>query len=65
MLEELSSEDKYSLIEEILNPYMKNTIVTPKDIDDVIDDLSIIIANGLNIALHPGIDIKDVNRYIR
>lgn len=65
ILEELSSEDKYSLIEEILNPYMKNTIVTPKDIDDVIDDLSIIVANGLNIALHPGIDIKDVNRYIR
>lgn len=65
ILDQLSGEDKYSLIEEILNPYMKNTIVTPKDIDDVIDDLSIIVANGLNIALHPGIDIKDVNRYIR
>ena len=65
ILEQLSGEDKYSLIEEVLNPYMKNTIVTPKDIDDVIDDLSIIVANGLNIALHPGIDIKDVNRYIR
>lgn len=65
MLEEMASEDKYSLIEEILNPYMKNTIVTPKDIDDVIDDLSIIVANGLNIALHPGIGIEDVNRYVR
>ncbi len=44
---------------------MGNVIVTPKDIDVIIDDLSIIIANGLNIALHPGIDLKDVNRYIR
>ncbi|TJX14745.1 GPR endopeptidase [Tissierella creatinini] len=65
LLDELSGEDRYSLIEEVLNPYMANTIVTPKEIDTIIDDLSIIIANGLNIALHPGIDLKDVNRYIR
>ena len=64
LLDDLSQEDKYSLIEEVLNPYMANTIVTPKDIDVVIDDLSIIIANGLNIALHPGIGLEDVNRYI-
>ncbi len=65
LLDDLSAEDRYSLIEEVLNPYMANTIVTPKEIDTIIDDLSIIIANGLNIALHPGIDLKDVNRYIR
>ncbi len=65
LLEELSDHDKYSLIEEVLNPFMGNVIVTPKDINVLIDDLSIIIANGLNIALHPGIGITDVNRYIR
>lgn len=65
LLDDLSNEEKYSLIEEVLNPFMANVIVTPKDIDVLIDDLSIIIANGLNIALHPGIGIKDVNRYIR
>ena len=65
LLDELSTEDKYTLIEEVLNPFMGNVIVTPKDINVLIDDLSIIIANGLNIALHPGIGISDVNRYIR
>lgn len=65
LLDDLSKEEKYGLIEEVLNPFMGNVIVTPKDIDVIIDDLSIIVANGLNIALHPGIDIKDVNRYIR
>lgn len=65
LLDQLSNEDRYSLIEEVLNPFMGNVIVTPNDIDLLIDDLSIIIANGLNIALHPGIDLKDVNRYIR
>ena len=65
LLDRMSSQDKYTLIEELLNPFMGNTIVTPKDIDVLIDDLSIVIANGLNMAIHPGIDLKDVNRYLR
>lgn len=65
MLESISDEDKYQLIKEVLQPYMPNVLVTPKEIDQLINDLSIIIANGLNIALHPGIELKDVNRYIR
>lgn len=65
LLDNLSKEDKYSLIDEVLSPFMGNVIVTPKDIDVIIGDLSIIIANGLNMAIHPGIDLKDVNRYIR
>lgn len=65
LLGQISSEEKYTLIQEVLNPYMKNVVVTPTDIDALVDDLSIIVANGLNMALHPGIDLKDVNRYIR
>ncbi|GAB6084815.1 GPR endopeptidase [Alkaliphilus crotonatoxidans] len=64
MLKGLKGEEKYSLIREILEPYNANVMVTPKDIDEVITNLSQIIANALNIALHPGIDLKDVNRYI-
>ncbi|WP_069649295.1 GPR endopeptidase [Caloranaerobacter ferrireducens] len=64
MLEEMESEDKYQLIKEVLNPYMGNVMVTPKEVDDLINDLSQVIANGLNISLHPGIDLKDVNRYL-
>ncbi|ABR49195.1 spore protease [Alkaliphilus metalliredigens QYMF] len=64
MLEKLKEEEKYGLIREVLEPYNANVMVTPKEIDDIILDLSQIIANGINIALHPGIDLKDVNRYI-
>ncbi|CCQ97571.1 Germination protease [[Clostridium] ultunense Esp] len=63
-LEQVSSEEKYDLIKEVLEPFMPNVVVTPKEIDSIIDDLSIIIGNGLNIALHHGIDLQDVNRYI-
>lgn len=64
-LEQVGNEEKYHLIKEVLEPYMPNVVVTPKEIDLIIDDLSIIIANGLNMALHHGIQLEDVNRYIR
>lgn len=65
LLSNISTEEKYTLIQDVLNPYMQNVVVTPTDIDELVDDLSIIVANGLNMALHPGIDLQDVNRYIR
>lgn len=64
-LKQVGNEEKYHLIKEVLEPYMPNVVVTPKEIDLIIDDLSIIIANGLNMALHHGIQLEDVNRYIR
>ncbi|KAB3530736.1 GPR endopeptidase [Alkaliphilus serpentinus] len=65
MLMDLKDEEKYALIREVLEPYNANVMVTPKEVDEVISTLSQIIANGINIALHPGIDLKDVNRYIQ
>lgn len=64
MLMDLKEEEKYALIREVLEPYNANVMVTPKEVDEIISNLSQIIANGINIALHPGIDLKDVNRYI-
>lgn len=64
ILEDMENDDKHTLIKEVLNPYLGNVMVTPKEIDELINDLSIVVANGLNISLHPGIDLKDVNRYI-
>ena len=45
---------KYQLIKDSLDPYDKNLIVTPKDIDETIENLAIIISEGLNRSLHPG-----------
>lgn len=54
MLKKVQQEDKYQLIKDSLDPYDKNLIVAPKDIDEVIENLSIIISEGLNKSLHPG-----------
>lgn len=64
MLKGISEEEKYNLILDILEPYSGNMFVTPKEVDSVIDGLADIIGNAINIALHPGIDITDINRYV-
>ena len=63
MLQELEGEDKYNIITEILDPYTENMFVTPKEVDAIIERLANIIGNSINIALHPGIDITDINRF--
>lgn len=59
----LEQQEKYQMIADILGPYTGNLFVTPKEVDAVIDRLANIIANGINIALHPGISMEDINRY--
>jgi spore protease len=64
MLKSIDREEKYAMIREVLEPYVGNLIVTPKEIDDVVKKISKVVANGLNIALHQGITLSDVNRYV-
>ena len=64
MLQTMQDQDRYGLICEILDPYTGNMFVTPKEVDAVIGRLAKIIADMLNIALHPGITRDDVNRYV-
>ena len=52
MIGELSDNDKKSLIDEVLTSVNYNFIVTPKEVDFVIDKLSSIISNGINKCLH-------------
>jgi spore protease len=43
--------DNYEEIKEILNPKNYNLIVTPKEIDELVDDLSLVLADGINLSL--------------
>lgn len=38
----------------------KDLLVTPKDIDSQVNDLSKVIAYGINLALHPGLMLSDL-----
>lgn len=52
------------VIDRVLSPYFKDLIVTPKEIDVLINDLSRALAGAINIALHPGVTADEVFRYL-
>ena len=64
MLKDMDRTEKYKLINEVISPYVGNLMVTPKEIDRLIDDIAVVVANGLNLALHPSIGPEDIDRYI-
>ncbi|MDD4504131.1 MAG: GPR endopeptidase [Clostridiaceae bacterium] len=64
MLKVMDKTEKYKLINEVITPFVGNLMVTPKEIDRLIDDIAVVIANGLNIALHPSINQEDIDKYI-
>ena len=63
-LDHIGTEDRYNLINDILTPYCENMFVTPKEVDAVIERLAEIISNAINIAMHPGITLEDINKYV-
>lgn len=63
-LKNMDSSQKYQMIKKVLGPYTGNIIVTPKEIDEVVERISRAIANGLNISLHDNIGLKDVDRFL-
>ena len=50
-LNELKEQDNYDAIKEALNPQGYNMIVTPKEIDDLIENMKDVVARGINYAL--------------
>lgn len=47
----LNDDNRYALIQQVLYPYVGNLIVTPKEIDSVIEEVGNVIAEGINRAI--------------
>ena len=47
----MDQDEKYGLIKEVLNPYVGDLVVTPKEIDEIIDSVSDVVSQGINYAL--------------
>jgi len=52
-LDNFAQEDKEKLIKEVLTPEVGVLMVTPKEVDRLLEDISDLLASGLNAALHP------------
>lgn len=52
------------VINEVLQPFAGNLMVTPKEIDALILNTSKIVAGGISMALHPSIGAEEYNMYL-
>ncbi|GFP77054.1 GPR endopeptidase [Clostridium fungisolvens] len=64
MLRSIDKNEKSHLIKSLLNPHVGDLMVTPKEVDVVIDSVSKIISNGLNMALQSSLDMDDINKFM-
>ncbi|CAM4321850.1 GPR endopeptidase [Paenibacillus phoenicis] len=63
MLNDLSENERLGLVKEVLEPLGHDLIVTPKEIDEFIEDVANVIASGLNISLHEAVTPDNVASY--
>ncbi|MOA25062.1 Germination protease precursor [compost metagenome] len=63
LLNDLSEGERLGLVKEVLQPLGHDLIVTPKEIDEFIEDIANVIANGLNLSLHDAINPDNVATY--
>ncbi len=63
LLDRMEENERLELVREILSPMGHDLLVTPKEVDEFIEDIGNIIASGLNAALHQAIDTTNVAAY--
>jgi spore protease len=63
LLDGMQEEERLMLVKEVLNPVGHDLLVTPKEIDQFIEDIANIIASGLNAALHDAVSVDNVAAY--
>lgn len=63
IVQKMNWEEKRNIIKEVLEPYAGDLIVTPKEIDALIEDISLVIAASLDAALHPQIAREEDKRF--
>lgn len=59
IFDQMNPNEKWQLIREVLDPLGNNLIVTPKEIDEFVEDVAHVVAKGLNVALHPGMTMDE------
>lgn len=63
-MQHLAPQDRQTIIRQVLPEVMGDLMVTPKEVDRLIDDMALMIAGGINQALHPHIDYQNIHWYL-
>ena len=49
-----------AMTQELLSGALGEMIVTPREVDDLVGDAAVMLADGINRALHPGLSERDI-----
>jgi spore protease len=63
LVNQMADNERLQLVKEVLSPLGHDLLVTPKEIDEFIEDIANIIASGLNASLHEAVDTDNVAAY--
>lgn len=63
LMNQMAENERLQLVKEVLSPLGHDLLVTPKEIDEFIEDIANIIASGLNASLHEAVDTDNVAAY--
>lgn len=63
LMNEMEEQERLQLVREVLGPVGHDLLVTPKEVDQFIEDIANIIASGLNASLHDAVDSGNVAAY--
>jgi spore protease len=56
----LAPEERQELIAEVVRAAVGDLMVTPKQIDALVDDMARVIAAGINAAIHPQVAAQEL-----
>ena len=59
-----SEEQLDIMLSQILSENMGDLVVTPKDVDIMIDNISGIIADGINLAVHNNVSLDEIRTFL-
>ncbi|MBP2653881.1 MAG: Germination protease [Firmicutes bacterium] len=63
-MENIADADRRTIVGQVLPEALGDLMVTPKEVDRLIEDIASIIAGGINRALHPNIDYENIHMYL-
>jgi spore protease len=64
VVESIADGEKSQVMQEVLEPYGGRLMVTPKEVDTLIEDVARLLAGGVNAAMHPAIESAEPTKYL-
>ncbi len=64
MIQQMNEQQMDALVQQVLTQGFGDLVVTPKEVDMLIDHAAAIISDGLNLALHDDISLEESRRFL-